>query len=90
MSLNQNLSLSDPALLKAVSQELMLYWLQQLQVKRWQHRPVSVCSEQTNNNNNMTGENHSTHSVTTTEPKTSGTRTRQLVQKPFSMVLIPS
>ncbi|XP_038142634.1 TBC1 domain family member 2A isoform X1 [Cyprinodon tularosa] len=41
-------------ILKAVSQELMLYWLQQLQVKRWQHRPVSVCSEQTNNNNNMT------------------------------------
>ncbi|XP_047208827.1 TBC1 domain family member 2A isoform X2 [Girardinichthys multiradiatus] len=40
-------------ILKAVSQELMLYWLQQLQVKRWQHRQTSTCSEQTNNNNNM-------------------------------------
>ncbi|XP_051809997.1 TBC1 domain family member 2A [Acanthochromis polyacanthus] len=35
--------------LKAVTQELMLYWLQQLQVKRWQHRRTS--SDTTNNNN---------------------------------------
>ncbi|XP_023131803.2 TBC1 domain family member 2A [Amphiprion ocellaris] len=34
--------------LKAVTQELMLYWLQQLQVKRWQHRQTS--SDPTNNN----------------------------------------
>ncbi|XP_073342447.1 TBC1 domain family member 2A [Pagrus major] len=36
--------------LKAVTQELMLYWLQQLQVKRWQHKQTTSCSE-TNNNN---------------------------------------
>ncbi|XP_047441423.1 TBC1 domain family member 2A [Mugil cephalus] len=43
-------------ILKAVTQELMLYWLQQLQVKRWQHRQTSSCSDQqqTNNNNNTT------------------------------------
>ncbi|XP_017297136.1 TBC1 domain family member 2A isoform X2 [Kryptolebias marmoratus] len=39
-------------ILKAVTQELMLYWLQQLQVKRWQHRQTSTCTDQTNNNNN--------------------------------------
>lgn len=39
-------------ILKAVTQELMLYWLQQLQVKRWQHRQMSTCSDPTNNNNN--------------------------------------
>ncbi|XP_069387314.1 TBC1 domain family member 2A isoform X2 [Paralichthys olivaceus] len=38
--------------LKAVTQELMLYWLQQLQVKRWQHRQTSSCPDSTNNNNN--------------------------------------
>ncbi|XP_045886723.1 TBC1 domain family member 2A isoform X2 [Micropterus dolomieu] len=36
-------------ILKAVTQELMLYWLQQLQVKRWQHRQTSTCPEPTNN-----------------------------------------
>ncbi|XP_032411122.1 TBC1 domain family member 2A isoform X2 [Xiphophorus hellerii] len=42
-------------ILKAVSQELMLYWLQQLQVKRWQHRDTSTGPDQTNtNNNNLT------------------------------------
>ncbi|KAF7647452.1 hypothetical protein LDENG_00172230 [Lucifuga dentata] len=44
-------------ILKAVNQDLMLYWLQQLQVKRWQHRRqqsagCSSCSDPTNNNNN--------------------------------------
>ncbi|XP_069029693.1 TBC1 domain family member 2A isoform X2 [Embiotoca jacksoni] len=39
-------------ILKAVTQDLMLYWLQQLQVKRWQHRRTFTCSEPTNNNNN--------------------------------------
>ncbi|XP_044060442.1 TBC1 domain family member 2A [Siniperca chuatsi] len=38
-------------ILKAVTQELMLYWLQQLQVKRWQHRQTSTCPDPTNNNN---------------------------------------
>ncbi|XP_053284123.1 TBC1 domain family member 2A isoform X2 [Pleuronectes platessa] len=38
--------------LKALTQELMLYWLQQLQVKRWQHRQTSSCPDSTNNNNN--------------------------------------
>ncbi|XP_039976279.1 TBC1 domain family member 2A isoform X2 [Xiphias gladius] len=36
-------------ILKAVTQELMLYWLQQLQVKRWQHRQTSTCPETTSN-----------------------------------------
>ncbi|XP_028271333.1 TBC1 domain family member 2A-like isoform X2 [Parambassis ranga] len=36
-------------ILKAMTQELMLYWLQQLQVKRWQHRQRSSCSDPTNN-----------------------------------------
>ncbi|XP_068181943.1 TBC1 domain family member 2A isoform X2 [Antennarius striatus] len=36
--------------LKAVTQELMLYWLQQLQVKRWQHRQTSTCPDPTNKN----------------------------------------
>ncbi|XP_041846477.1 TBC1 domain family member 2A isoform X2 [Melanotaenia boesemani] len=35
-------------ILKAVTQELMLYWLQQLQVKRWQHRQTNTCTETTN------------------------------------------
>ncbi|XP_043982550.1 TBC1 domain family member 2A isoform X1 [Gambusia affinis] len=39
-------------ILKAVSQELMLYWLQQLQMKRWQHRDTSAGPDRTNNNNN--------------------------------------
>ncbi|KAI3351402.1 hypothetical protein L3Q82_020209 [Scortum barcoo] len=39
-------------ILKAVTQELMLYWLQQLQVKRWQHRQTSTCPDPTVNNNN--------------------------------------
>ncbi|XP_068460319.1 TBC1 domain family member 2A [Clinocottus analis] len=39
-------------ILKATTQELMLYWLQQLQVKRWQHRRSSTCPEGNNNNNN--------------------------------------
>ncbi|XP_041800257.1 TBC1 domain family member 2A [Chelmon rostratus] len=39
-------------ILKAVTQELMLYWLQQLQVKRWQHRQMS---DPTNNNNTADG-----------------------------------
>ncbi|XP_075961342.1 TBC1 domain family member 2A [Anarhichas minor] len=38
-------------ILKAVSQDLMLYWLQQLQVRRWQHRRNSACRDPTNNNN---------------------------------------
>ncbi|XP_037318251.2 TBC1 domain family member 2A isoform X2 [Pungitius pungitius] len=38
--------------LKAVSQELMLYWLQQLQVKRWQHRRNSTFPDPKNHNNN--------------------------------------
>ncbi|XP_027136322.1 TBC1 domain family member 2A isoform X2 [Larimichthys crocea] len=38
-------------ILKAVTQELMLYWLQQLQVKRWQHRQTTTCPDPTNNNN---------------------------------------
>ncbi|XP_026198386.1 TBC1 domain family member 2A isoform X2 [Anabas testudineus] len=37
-------------ILKALTQELMLYWLQQLQVKRWQHRQISTCPDPTNNN----------------------------------------
>lgn len=37
--------------LQAVTQELMLYWLQQLQLKRWQHRQMSTCPDLTNNNN---------------------------------------
>ncbi|XP_065814886.1 TBC1 domain family member 2A [Labrus bergylta] len=37
-------------ILKAVTQDLMLYWLQQLQVKRWQHRQMSICPDPTNNN----------------------------------------
>ncbi|XP_034546767.1 TBC1 domain family member 2A [Notolabrus celidotus] len=40
--------------LKAVSQEVMLYWLQQLQGKRWQHRQTSTCPDLTNNNYNQT------------------------------------
>ncbi|KAG7454009.1 hypothetical protein JOB18_015556 [Solea senegalensis] len=32
-------------ILKAVTEELMLYWLQQLQVKRWQHRQMTSCPE---------------------------------------------
>ncbi|XP_076025856.1 TBC1 domain family member 2A [Genypterus blacodes] len=50
-------------ILKAVSQEVMLYWLQQLQVNRWQHRrqqaaDSSCCdsNEPTNNNNNNTAD----------------------------------
>ncbi|TDH07264.1 hypothetical protein EPR50_G00104070 [Perca flavescens] len=39
-------------ILKAVTQELMLYWLQQLQVKRWQHQQTSVCMDPAHNNNN--------------------------------------
>ncbi|XP_029917223.1 TBC1 domain family member 2A isoform X2 [Myripristis murdjan] len=44
-------------ILKAVSQQVMLYWLQQLQLKRWQHRVQQSagspgCSDSTNNNNN--------------------------------------
>ncbi|KAM9375974.1 TBC1 domain family member 2A [Pholidichthys leucotaenia] len=35
-------------ILKASTQELMLYWLQQLQVKRWQHRQSITCSDPTN------------------------------------------
>ncbi|XP_049895485.1 TBC1 domain family member 2A isoform X2 [Epinephelus moara] len=34
----------------------MLYWLQQLQLKRWQHRQMSTCPDLTNNNNNNTPE----------------------------------
>ncbi|XP_029368197.1 TBC1 domain family member 2A isoform X2 [Echeneis naucrates] len=30
-------------ILKAVTQEVMIYWLQQLQMKRWQHRQMSTC-----------------------------------------------
>ncbi|XP_030002277.1 TBC1 domain family member 2A [Sphaeramia orbicularis] len=41
-------------ILKAVNQELMLYWLQQLQVKRWRHRQMSTGADPTNNNNNNT------------------------------------
>ncbi|KAF7228728.1 TBC1 domain family member 2A isoform X2 [Nothobranchius furzeri] len=37
--------------LKAVTEEVMLYWLQQLQGKRWRHRQTSICSEHTNNKN---------------------------------------
>ncbi|XP_026186724.1 TBC1 domain family member 2A [Mastacembelus armatus] len=37
-------------ILKAVTQELMLYWLQQLQMKRWQHRHTSTCPNLANNN----------------------------------------
>ncbi|KAG7232143.1 hypothetical protein INR49_009501 [Caranx melampygus] len=32
-------------ILKAVTQELMLYWLLQLQAKRWQHRQTSTCPD---------------------------------------------
>ncbi|XP_055368385.1 TBC1 domain family member 2A isoform X2 [Betta splendens] len=35
-------------ILKAVTQELMLYWLQQLQVRRWQHRLVPTCPDTMN------------------------------------------
>lgn len=45
----------DPISYQAVTQELMLYWLQQLQVKRWQHRQTTSCPETMtaiNNNNN--------------------------------------
>ncbi|RVE67613.1 hypothetical protein OJAV_G00104530 [Oryzias javanicus] len=38
-------------ILKAVTQELMYYWLQQLQAKRWQHRQTATCADATNNNN---------------------------------------
>uniref|UniRef100_A0A3Q3VSK5 Uncharacterized protein n=1 Tax=Mola mola TaxID=94237 RepID=A0A3Q3VSK5_MOLML len=51
--------------LKAVTQELMLYWLQQLQVKRWQHRQMTTCPDSPSNNNssstageNTTAESH--------------------------------
>ncbi|KAK2848712.1 hypothetical protein Q5P01_008546 [Channa striata] len=37
-------------ILKAVTQELMLYWLQQLQVKRWQHREGSTSPDSPNSN----------------------------------------
>ncbi|XP_053180219.1 TBC1 domain family member 2A [Scomber japonicus] len=37
-------------ILKAVTQELMMFWLQQLQLKRWQHRLMSGCPDPTNNN----------------------------------------
>ncbi|XP_078145251.1 TBC1 domain family member 2A isoform X2 [Centroberyx gerrardi] len=40
-------------ILKAVTQQLMLYWLQQLQLKRWQHRAQQ--SGGSNNNNNNSG-----------------------------------
>uniref|UniRef100_A0A3P9M1I4 TBC1 domain family, member 2 n=1 Tax=Oryzias latipes TaxID=8090 RepID=A0A3P9M1I4_ORYLA len=43
-------------ILKAVTQELMHYWLQQLQVKRWQHRQTSACADTANNNNNTAAE----------------------------------
>ncbi|XP_061895946.1 TBC1 domain family member 2A isoform X2 [Entelurus aequoreus] len=36
-------------ILKAVTQELMHYWLQQLQVRRWQHRQIASCCDSTNN-----------------------------------------
>ncbi|XP_061832535.1 TBC1 domain family member 2A isoform X2 [Nerophis lumbriciformis] len=36
-------------ILKAVTQEVMHYWLQQLQVRRWQHRQVTSCCDSTNN-----------------------------------------
>ncbi|XP_047190310.1 TBC1 domain family member 2A isoform X2 [Scophthalmus maximus] len=38
----------QPVGLEAVTQELMLYWLQQLQVKRWQHRQKCTCPDPTN------------------------------------------
>ncbi|KAM9849606.1 TBC1 domain family member 2A-like [Aulostomus maculatus] len=38
-------------ILKAVSQDLMLYWLQQLQVKRWKHQHTK--HNNNNNNNSM-------------------------------------
>ncbi|XP_029968083.1 TBC1 domain family member 2A [Salarias fasciatus] len=45
-------------ILKAMSQELMLYWLQQLQIKRWHHRQNQSCTDPTSNssstNNNST------------------------------------
>ncbi|KAM6923409.1 TBC1 domain family member 2A [Xenentodon cancila] len=41
-------------ILKAVTQELMLYWLQQLQVKRWRHRRTSTCTDHTPDNCNST------------------------------------
>lgn len=34
--------------LQALTQELMLYWLQQLQVKRWSHRRTSTCPRSPN------------------------------------------
>lgn len=34
---------------QAVNQELMHYWLQQLQVKRWQHRQTSTSPDGTGN-----------------------------------------
>lgn len=48
---------------QAVTQELMLYWLQQLQVKRWQHRQTSTCPDPTNNNNNNTAGKKQTKSA---------------------------
>ncbi|KAM4621972.1 TBC1 domain family member 2A isoform 2-T2 [Polymixia lowei] len=45
-------------ILKAANQEAMMYWLQQLQLRRWQHRDQlsggssRSCSDTTNNNNN--------------------------------------
>ncbi|XP_039669043.1 TBC1 domain family member 2A-like [Perca fluviatilis] len=45
-------------ILKAVTQELMLYWLQQLQVKRWQHQQTSVCLDPAHNNNNNNNNNY--------------------------------
>ncbi|KAM4555974.1 TBC1 domain family member 2A isoform 2-T3 [Odontesthes bonariensis] len=50
-------------ILKAVTQELMLYWLQQLQVRRWQHRQMSTCAEPTNNNNNTADEKHNNNNT---------------------------
>ncbi|XP_077388408.1 TBC1 domain family member 2A isoform X2 [Festucalex cinctus] len=35
--------------LKALTQDLMLYWLQQLQLKRWHHRQTSACPDATGN-----------------------------------------
>ncbi|XP_034722377.1 TBC1 domain family member 2A [Etheostoma cragini] len=44
-------------ILKAVSQELMLYWLQQLQVRRWQHQQTSSCLDLIHNKNNNNNNN---------------------------------
>ncbi|XP_074529776.1 TBC1 domain family member 2B [Halichoeres trimaculatus] len=38
-------------ILRAVTQDLMLYWLQQLQLRRWQHRQTTAGPDLTNNNN---------------------------------------